>query len=360
MNQMDSSLIVETHSNSNGFTYHPVSWRTGGIYCAAFLYFTSFSFLFVPVTLLINDLITGEATNPNSESVTYSGLAYGFAALFKVLTVKYLGSFSDYIGRKPVGILLMVLHIVYALICDAATEAWVIVLASALSGVSNSFITISLAWVCDVVADKDRGVAFSLLFGAAVGGGFALGVPLGSVAATANTRLPFLISALIAAVGAVWTAIVPVDDCLGVKGVAARKSTKREVTSVSVCSPQGTKTQSILRIHEAEAEAEAETTDALSSSTSDSGSDGSDKCNMARETGAPVPQPPSQPVRTKDAASLLPRWMVGSEGRRRVPADLALFLRENAPQRNFDLCSEGDARIMWTAFFWMQVNFQAS
>ena len=112
MNQMDSSLIVETLSNSNGFTYHPVSWRTGGIYCAAFLYFTSFSFLFVPVTLLINDLITGEATNPNSESVTYSGLAYGFAALFKVLTVKYLGSFSDYIGRKPVGILLMVLHIV--------------------------------------------------------------------------------------------------------------------------------------------------------------------------------------------------------------------------------------------------------
>ena len=186
--------------------------RIWGIYLDGFLYFFALAFSVLASVGIVNEILSGDASEPNSASIAASSTALVLNSSFKFLLTKYMCALSDYLGRKPVIIIGLLLQSWAFFMTYGATNIATIWIAACIRGSGDGFLGVALAWLVDVVENDELGTSFALLFGLSVGGGFTLGVPSGAILAQANSRLPLLISAIVVLLGAVWALFIPVND----------------------------------------------------------------------------------------------------------------------------------------------------
>lgn len=125
-----------------------------------------------------------------------------------------LGAWSDRIGRRPVLIISqwgsVVGYLVLALAtivpwADPKTGLYVLFLSRIIDGFTAGNVTITNAYIADVVPAKDRAGTMGLL-GAAFGLGFTVGPPIGGFLGSINHALPGILAAILCAVASlmVW------------------------------------------------------------------------------------------------------------------------------------------------------------
>ena len=110
--------------------------------------------------------VLGDATDPNSESVTASGTAFFLNSFVKLCVAKYLATLSDYIGRKPLIVIGLSMQSVAFLLFYGAQDIPTVYLSAMLRGGGDVFLSIGGAWLNDSVQFNERGLAFAMLYGA--------------------------------------------------------------------------------------------------------------------------------------------------------------------------------------------------
>ena len=156
--------------------------------------------LIIPVMpALIQDVTGGSLAN----AALWGGLLSSSFAVMQFLCGPLLGNLSDRFGRRPVLLIsLFVMSICY-LIMAVAGSLWMLLLARIAAGVTSATQAAAAAYMADTSPPDRRGAGFGLV-SAALGLGFVLGPPLGGLLAEISPRAPFLASAGIAFVNAVF------------------------------------------------------------------------------------------------------------------------------------------------------------
>ena len=156
--------------------------------------------LIIPVMpALIQDVTGGSLAN----AALWGGLLSSSFAVMQFLCGPLLGNLSDRFGRRPVLLIsLFVMSICY-LIMAVAGSLWMLLLARIAAGVTSATQAAAAAYMADTSPPARRGAGFGLV-SAALGLGFVLGPPLGGLLAEISPRAPFLASAGIAFVNAVF------------------------------------------------------------------------------------------------------------------------------------------------------------
>jgi len=109
-----------------------------------------------------------------------------------------VGMLSDRFGRRPVLLLsIFGLGVDYIFMALAPTLGWLFV-GRVINGITSASFSTANAYVADVTPPQERAKAFGLL-GAAFGVGFIVGPAIGGVLGDINLRLPFWVSAGLAA-----------------------------------------------------------------------------------------------------------------------------------------------------------------
>jgi len=128
-------------------------------------------------------------------SFAYAGMQFLFAPA--------LGNLSDRFGRRPVLILSLVgIAIDYMIMGVAPTVGWLF-LGRTLSGMAGASYTTAAAYIADISPPEKRATNFGLI-GAAFGVGFVIGPALGGLIGEYGVRLPFFVSAGLAALNALY------------------------------------------------------------------------------------------------------------------------------------------------------------
>ncbi len=110
-----------------------------------------------------------------------------------------VGMLSDRFGRRPVLLLsIFGLGVDYVFMALAPTLGWLFV-GRVINGITSASFSTANAYVADVTPPQERAKAFGLL-GAAFGVGFIVGPAIGGVLGDINLRLPFWVSAGLAAI----------------------------------------------------------------------------------------------------------------------------------------------------------------
>ena len=118
---------------------------------------------------------------------------------------RFWGELSDHYGRK-VCLLMSAFGTSLLHFCLAFSPVlWPLYIAILVEGSTSTAYSASQGYISDVSNSRSMGPNFGLYFGLAVGGGFAVGVPLSVVmiSATGTPQMSFLLSAGICAVGGV-------------------------------------------------------------------------------------------------------------------------------------------------------------
>jgi DHA1 family tetracycline resistance protein-like MFS transporter len=129
----------------------------------------------------------------------YAGMQFLFSPL--------LGNLSDRFGRRPVLILSLVgIGIDYMIMGLAPSLGWLFA-GRLLSGMAGASFTTAAAYIADISPPEKRAQNFGMI-GAAFGVGFVLGPWLGGEIGHYGVRLPFFVSAGLAAANALYGLIV--------------------------------------------------------------------------------------------------------------------------------------------------------
>ncbi|MEM6578689.1 MAG: MFS transporter, partial [Pseudomonadota bacterium] len=160
--------------------------------------------LIIPVMpALIQDVTGGSLSN----AALWGGILASSFAVMQFLCGPLLGNLSDRFGRRPILLVsLFVMSLCY-LIMAVACSLWMLLLARIAAGVTSATQSAAAAYMADTSPPERRGAGFGLV-SAALGLGFVLGPPLGGVLAEISPRAPFLASAGIAFVNAVFGYVV--------------------------------------------------------------------------------------------------------------------------------------------------------
>lgn len=119
-------------------------------------------------------------------------------ALMQFIFSPIMGSLSDRFGRRPVLLISSFgLAADYVVMAMAPTVGWLL-LGRVLSGITASSFSTAGAYIADITPPEKRAQAFGLI-GAAFGVGFVLGPALGGLLGHIDLRLPFWVSAGLAA-----------------------------------------------------------------------------------------------------------------------------------------------------------------
>jgi DHA1 family tetracycline resistance protein-like MFS transporter len=126
-------------------------------------------------------------------------LLIAFAAM-QFLFSPIMGSLSDRFGRRPVLLITLASFAIdYGVMAVAPTLA-LLAVGRMISGISGATWAAANSCIADTVPESERGGAFGLLGGAGAAG-LVLGPAIGGIAGEYGVRLPFIIAAVLAAIG---------------------------------------------------------------------------------------------------------------------------------------------------------------
>ncbi len=155
--------------------------------------------LIIPVMPELLEQLTGESADRTAEIGGWLMFAY---AVMQFLFAPIIGGLSDRFGRRPILLVtLFLLGIDYAIMAWAPTLVWLFA-GRILSGIMGASWAAANSCVADVATAKDRGKFFGILGGAGASG-FVIGPAIGGLLGTVDVRLPFIVAAVLAVVGAV-------------------------------------------------------------------------------------------------------------------------------------------------------------
>ena len=103
----------------------------------------------MPLKLLINKRIAGDANEPNSDSAFVDATNIFLYSLMSFLCGRYNSGLSDYIGRKPMLISALAFLILTRIIYINSTSAAGFYIGAIVGGAFDSFYYTGLSWVCD-------------------------------------------------------------------------------------------------------------------------------------------------------------------------------------------------------------------
>jgi len=186
------------------------------LYAAAWFNVLSLAVSMVPLVIKINLTINGDANKVSSESVIVYATILFLQNFTQFISSKYNAAMSDYTGRKPILIVSAVAFCISRIIYGFALSPSHFYVGAVMSGTFNCFHNICLAWVCDLCAEQDRGKAFGLLTGIALGFGFMFGIPFGAIISSIfGPELPLCIAAFINFLNVFFVFCIRVDDTRG-------------------------------------------------------------------------------------------------------------------------------------------------
>jgi len=143
-------------------------------------------------------------THGNMSTVSQWGGMLSFAyAIMQFGCAPILGNLSDQFGRRPVLLFsLLGFGIDYIFMAFAPTIGWLF-LGRGIAGGAGASITTASAYIADVSTNENRAQNFGMI-GAAFGIGFIIGPVMGGVLGQYGTRIPFLVSAGLALLNAMY------------------------------------------------------------------------------------------------------------------------------------------------------------
>jgi DHA1 family tetracycline resistance protein-like MFS transporter len=143
-------------------------------------------------------------TGGNMSTVSQWGGLLSFAyAIMQFVCAPILGNLSDQYGRRPVLLFsLLGFGIDYLFMAFAPTIGWLF-LGRVFSGAAGSSITTASAYMADISDEKTRAQNFGMI-GAAFGIGFIIGPVMGGILGQYGTKLPFIVSACLALLNALY------------------------------------------------------------------------------------------------------------------------------------------------------------
>lgn len=151
------------------------------------------------ITALAHEGLDAAARTGAYLSFAYAGMQFLFAPV--------MGNLSDRFGRRPVLIISLIgIGIDYLIMGLSPTLAWLF-LGRTLSGMAGASYTTAAAYIADVSSPERRAQSFGLI-GAGFGAGFVLGPALGGLMGEVDLRLPFFVSAGLAALNALYGLVV--------------------------------------------------------------------------------------------------------------------------------------------------------
>lgn len=151
--------------------------------------------IFIPVMPDYMVEITGR---PAEEIVGLSGLMMATFGIMNFVTMPTIGNLSDRFGRRPVLLVSIAGLCIDFLIMGFAHSLIVLFIGRFLAGITSATYSTASSYIADVTEPDERGKAFGMI-GAAFGIGFILGPVIGAALGHIHLRLPFFVSAAIAA-----------------------------------------------------------------------------------------------------------------------------------------------------------------
>jgi DHA1 family tetracycline resistance protein-like MFS transporter len=156
--------------------------------------------IIIPVMPRLVQELTGGTV---SDASRYGGWLLTAYALMQFVCAPILGGLSDRYGRRPVLLAsLLGFAVDYLFLAFAPTLAWVFV-GRIFAGLLGASFTTASAYIADISTPENRAQNFGLI-GAAFGLGFILGPLIGGFLGALGTRMPFLVSAGLAFVNALY------------------------------------------------------------------------------------------------------------------------------------------------------------
>ncbi len=160
--------------------------------------------LIAPVMPALLQEISGASVD--DAAVIGGWLIFAYASM-QFLFAPIIGGLSDRFGRRPVLLItLALLGVDYAVMAWAPTIFWLFV-GRTISGVMGASWAAANSCVADVAAPEDRGKLFGILGGAGASG-FVIGPALGGLLGEYDVRLPFVVAAIMALLGAAIGALI--------------------------------------------------------------------------------------------------------------------------------------------------------
>ena len=158
----------------------------------------------VPIVPALVERLTGGNT---SHAAQWVGALVATFAAAQFVAAPVLGGLSDRFGRRPVIILsLLGAAANYLLLAWAPSLVWLFV-GRLLAGATAASASAANAYIADITPAAQRSARFGLV-GATFGAGFVFGPALGGVLGAVDLRLPFLVSAGLAAANACYGLLV--------------------------------------------------------------------------------------------------------------------------------------------------------
>lgn len=210
MNETDR-LLNNKDSSSSLVTAIRRKNLTNKVLLVVFLAYTIAFSILIPV---YPKLLLSLTKDRSGESSMIYGVASSLRHFFEFFSSQYLGWKSDCIGRKPVLIYALCGVFFEFLLIAAYPSIFSIVISKAIAGIFDVTVIISHAIIIDIAHRNNDSVTqqFGVL-GAVLGFGFVFGPLTGSIIATYNIQLCFLISALVVLVAIITTVYFLEESC---------------------------------------------------------------------------------------------------------------------------------------------------
>lgn len=154
------------------------------------------------ITPVMPQLITEIAHVDVGRAAEIGGYLFLAFATMQFLFSPIIGSLSDRFGRRPVLLITLASFALDYGVMAVAPTLTLIVIGRMLSGIMGATWAAANSCVADIVQESERGSAFGLVGGAGAAG-LVLGPAIGGIAGEYGVRLPFIIAALLAAIGVV-------------------------------------------------------------------------------------------------------------------------------------------------------------
>lgn len=146
MEVIDKTTNKSNELQSNPKSYYGSNW----VIFTAFLNYFAIGITVVPLKLLINKRIAGDADDPNSASAFVDTTNIFLYAFMSFLCGRYMSGLGDYIGRKPLFILSSLNIILTRFIYINSSSSIGFYIGAIVGGSFDCFYYTGLAWICDL------------------------------------------------------------------------------------------------------------------------------------------------------------------------------------------------------------------